>query len=109
MGGQALSSRIPVKARDWFPAIAVSVICRGSKCYNNTNRPEVRGRRWRLCSRCLVAISNGAVGVTSLTHSLSVSQWKPPAIAGYQRNSFLSFLRLASCEQLFPADVCLTG
>lgn len=28
VGGQALSSRIPVKARDWFPAIAVSVICR---------------------------------------------------------------------------------
>ena len=78
------------------------------KCHN-TNRPELRATVATLLTRALWPFQT--VLFERLHFLLTLCQYhrKPPAIAGYQGNSFPVIPALPSVNSSFSADACLTG
>lgn len=78
------------------------------KCHN-TNRLELRATVATLLTRALWPFQT--VLFERLHFLLTLCQYhrKPPAIAGYQGNSFPVIPALPSVNSSFSADACLTG
>lgn len=78
------------------------------KCHN-TNRPELRATVETLLARALWPFQT--VLFERLHFLLTLCQYhrKPPAIAGYQGNSFPVIPALPSVNSSFSVDACLTG